>query len=454
MLTWCERHDVGYIVGIAQNKRLNAPTRTPTPTPTDTPTDTPTPTRTSTRTPTPTPTDTPTHTPTPTPTSTPTRTFTPTHTPTHTFTPTRTSRPTRTLPPTGAPPAPACESRLTIQNVGREPSKAVLLTWDESVGNGPHGIACTGLLAPGASWGVGEAQLRPGSRSGAVFSFTAKRLSEIGVSAQVDAVVADHMCQVVGINVLESAAEYARFKGAYSAGGDYEGVPLDRAQGAAMAVEVYRQCPDDPPTSEVTGSYMGIAGSDLGFVDPQLGARSYYAPLVYAGYGGLTSVVHLQNAGHSDAFVQVWLKAIGDEGPFHACASRFIRPGEAARVGTLDCIGPGWRGSAWIIGAGAPVAAVVDTFGDGGMSSYEAAPGTTPHTCGGAGAPCTLNLVAEGPLVHDAGARIPASRSRSSTSRASGSNRPRRWSRAGAPTASRCRPRVKHGSGTRAASAS
>ena len=24
MLTWCERHDVGYIVGIAQNKRLNA----------------------------------------------------------------------------------------------------------------------------------------------------------------------------------------------------------------------------------------------------------------------------------------------------------------------------------------------------------------------------------------------------------------------------------------------
>jgi hypothetical protein len=160
-----------------------------------------------------------------------------------------------------------CRSSISVQNVGREPGKAILVAWGDNVGDGPLGVECTGLLVPGSSWTMQDSQLPSGSQSAALFSFTAKMLSELGLDDDLgfDDVVADIMCEALFFDIPGNPDEYARFKRAVDIGGSFAGLPMQAVQGAPIAASVVRKCPGDFTLGvDVTASYMGIGGPDLG----------------------------------------------------------------------------------------------------------------------------------------------------------------------------------------------
>ena len=64
----------------------------------------------------------------------------------------------------------ACQSLIKVQNLGRDPVKAILLVWGDAgacppLAPGPSNFACTGLLRPGASWLLSAAQIPEDARS-------------------------------------------------------------------------------------------------------------------------------------------------------------------------------------------------------------------------------------------------------------------------------------------------
>ena len=68
--------------------------------------------------------------------------------------------------------------------------KAVLVTWGEAgfcppQAAGPLKVECTGLLKPGTTWNLLGDQIPDGSKSGMLFKFSTKQLSDVGLDDDV-----------------------------------------------------------------------------------------------------------------------------------------------------------------------------------------------------------------------------------------------------------------------------
>jgi hypothetical protein len=187
--------------------------------------------------------------------------------------------------------------------VGSEFSKVAMVIWGEPgfcppQCSGPLKVECSGLLKPGSSWNFLRPQMPGGAKSAILFSFTARQLSDIGVELGFDDIVADLLCETLFFNVVGDCDDYRRFKKAYNEGLVFSGIPLDRAAGSPLAVEVLRHCPgDETPGAEVSSKYSAISGNRLGAYDPVYGGFSYYAPLLYAESADFSSIIYIQNGG-------------------------------------------------------------------------------------------------------------------------------------------------------------
>ncbi len=299
---------------------------------------------------------------------------------------------------------PRCKSMVSVVNLGPEPSKAVLLVWpeldrDPATCVAPAAVLCSGLLRPAGMWDFPRPAAGQAA-SGVVFSFTAKRLPEIGAGAAGGGVVADHMCETLRSEVIGDCAAYSAFAAAFAQGASYLGVPLDRAAGSPLGVEVHRACPGDAtPGIEVTSLYAGTGAHALGSSDAGFGGYRYHAAPLHADDDGLSSSLHVQNAGAQAAAVELWLAASGACDGGAVCRTLAIDPGASAAITIADCAGPGWNGAAWLRSS-TPLAVVVDTAGWDTLASFSGvAPGGTTLATG-APVLTTANPALFGPLAY------------------------------------------------------
>ncbi len=301
-----------------------------------------------------------------------------------------------------------CRTWIEVQNVGSEYKKAVLVTWGEPgfcppQCAGPLKVECSGLLKPGSTWNFLGAQVPTGSKSGMVFQFSAKQLSEVGVDLGFDDVVADLMCETLFFGVVGDCDDYRRFKKAYEENGDFAGIPMnDRVKGdGILAVDVLRHCPGDvTPGVEVSSKYNGIAGRHLGAYDPVFGGYAYYVPLLYADKAGFNSVMYIQNGGLECTSVELWFKAQDDCLRARICEIFTLAPGESYQFDSTDCVGPDWQGSAWLRST-QPLGIAVDIIGRDVMMTYIGEPAQLNYTYDPEEADFTVgNQVAYGPLIY------------------------------------------------------
>ncbi|MFQ5459383.1 MAG: hypothetical protein ACE5EL_01175, partial [Anaerolineae bacterium] len=299
-----------------------------------------------------------------------------------------------------------CRSWIEVQNMGSEYSKAALVTWGEPgfcppQCAGPLKVECSGLLKPGSTWNFLGAQVPSGSKSAILFSFTARQLSDIGVDLGFDDIVADVLCETLFFSVVGDCDDYRRFKKAYNEGLEFAGIPLDRAVGSPLAVEVLRNCPgDQTPGAEVSSKYGGIAGSLLGDYDPVFGGYAYYVPLIYAQSAGFDTVMYIQNGGLECSSVEIWFKAQDDCLRARICEIFTLAPGESFQFDANDCVGPDFQGNAWLRSS-QPLGIAVDIFGRDVLMTYTGVPTELNFTFNPGDALFTVgNQIAYGPLIY------------------------------------------------------
>jgi hypothetical protein len=299
-----------------------------------------------------------------------------------------------------------CDSWIEAQNVGNEFSKASLVVWGEPgfcppQCAGPLKVECSGLLKPGSAWNFLGAQIPGGAKSGMLFSFTARQLSEIGVNLGFDDIVADALCETLFFGVVGDCDDYRRFKKAYTEGLTFAGIPLDLAAGSPLAVEVLRHCPGDiTPGVTVSSKYTGISGNRLGVYDPVFGGFAYYVPLVYAQAAGFNSILYIQNGGLECSSIEIWFKEQDDCLRARICEIFTLAPGETFQFDPNDCVGPSFQGSAWLR-ASQPLAVAVDIVGRDVLMTYEGMPSQLNYTFDPTQSFFTVgSQVAFGPLVY------------------------------------------------------
>lgn len=301
--------------------------------------------------------------------------------------------------------AEACRSWIQIQNTGAEAGRAGLVVWGKSTAcaprcEGPLGMVCTGLLPPGGTWRFDGDALAGGLKSGVVYSFSARRLSAIGVELGPDMLVADYLCAALRAVLAGRCDSYLRFQQAYEAQASYEGLPLSRAFGPSLAVEVLRTCAGDrEPARQARSSYAGIAGRDFGGRDRIFDISSYHASLVRHQRDGFEGLLYVQNGGPYCASVELWIQDGDGCRPSRFCRSLSIAPGTSQTVDLAACVAPDWEGSAWL-NSSEPLAVAVDVYGHDSLMTYTAAPSELRYSWEGppeftAGSPQVF-----GPLIY------------------------------------------------------
>lgn len=283
-----------------------------------------------------------------------------------------------------------CRTWIAVQNVGTEPTKGVLVAWSQMDRCPPDGqgiikTECTGLIMPGTTWNLIGAQIPTGAFSGVVYSFTSRRLSEIGASTGgSDDVTADHLCAMLSATGRGVPGRHTAFAAALRAGAVFEGVDLGRAIGAPIAVDVIRNCPGDlTPGVDVSSLYAGRGRPSLG---AGAGGRAfeYVVGGVHVADSGIDTFVYLQNAGLGCADVELSFAAAGSCGRRVQCSARGIAPGETGVFSADHCASPSQRGTLWITSS-QPLAVVADTVGHDAALTHVAAavapqaPGADPE---------------------------------------------------------------------------
>lgn len=298
-----------------------------------------------------------------------------------------------------------CASWVSVQNIGAEAGKAVAVVWGDDTRcapacAGPLAVVCSGLLSPGQSWLFGAGALPAGARSAVVFSFNARSPGEAGIPGT-GGTVADFLCAALGVDVVGSCDRYQRFRAAFESGTVYAGVKLGRAYGPALAAAVLRQCPGNHNKVAATSStYEGVAGRGFGGRDQILSVSSYLAPLVECDGAGADTVLYIQNGGASCASVDVWLSSESECGGARLCSVFTFDPGTTATFAASSCVGPDWRGTAWIRSS-EPLAIAVDVVRDDALLTYTAVPSELRHTWGGPPEFTAGSPVVYGPLTFD-----------------------------------------------------
>ncbi|MFQ5858308.1 MAG: hypothetical protein ACE5LU_22115, partial [Anaerolineae bacterium] len=255
------------------------------------------------------------------------------------------------------------QTLIQVQNVGSEFTRAILLVWPEGTGAcspqavGPFKVECSGILKPGATWIFGERQVPAGAKSGILYTFP-------HVQTLVDdelVNVADEFCERLFSEVTFDADEFRRFDLAFRQGDDFFGLPTTGGQ--PVAVDVVRVGQGIPSLDvTVSGAYTGLTSADEGASDPVFGGFAYYAPVVYADAGGLTSWVYIQNSGLDCTGVELWFQEQSDCLRAQVCEIITLAPGETAQYSVSDCVGPSFVGSLWIR-TSQPAGVVVDHIG-------------------------------------------------------------------------------------------
>ncbi|MFN8470764.1 MAG: S8 family serine peptidase [Anaerolineae bacterium] len=306
-----------------------------------------------------------------TPTRTPTTTTTPsTATPTATKTPL--PSPTPTLPfnrPGGRVQIPAInyptvpgetiEPWISIQNVGKNPTKAVLFLWGpysgfcEPQAPGPFKIECTGYLAPGSSWEFRAAQL------------PVQAVGGIAYSVPVDQ--ADAAC---------AAADVARRNNNWW-GWEQQWKNGQWSQGEPLAVSVNRRFTNTATGLSYADAYTGISEYMEGQRDVRFGSYTFYTPINYVDYGGCNTTLTIQNSGDECTSIEIWYKEQDNCLRAQIDSIPQLAPGESVTIKPPSTLGPGWIGSAWIR-ASQPLGIVADirctTNGVTTLSTYTGIP--------------------------------------------------------------------------------
>lgn len=270
-----------------------------------------------------------------------------------------------------------CRTWIETQNAGADFAKAILITWgghaQPQCGSGSpsvSGVECSGLLRPGQSWSFIGAQLAVGSASGVIYSFKLERLSDLGVDPGYDDLVADYLCDKLQESETDPNAivDFAR---AYGQGGVWAGVPMDRAQGARLAVTVLRNCPGDrTPGVDVSSSYAGLPAADL---SSSPGVFDYAVGPIHRDDGGFDSMVYLQNAGLACASVSLFYQNSGACGSPRACGTVSIPPGQHRVFDPAACQAGADTGLLWVESS-EPLAIVADTMGNDALLTQAASP--------------------------------------------------------------------------------
>lgn len=313
-----------------------------------------------------------------------------------------------------------CSVEIVIQSIADEPRKAILLYWsapatepdpDPSApltGGAVLKVECTGLIKPGMSWRVSGPMIPAGARSAAVYSVTTKYLTEIGVPLEADDIVADYLCEALFFGVVGDRADTLRYRRAVREGGDFAGLPMDRAVGAPLSVFVDRTCGDR------FLRYAGIGGSVDALEPSAPGAPfSYSSPWLGgapASPGG--SAITAMNAGLADASVDVFVAPTGAVmsgagagcPPPTACGTFRVAPGEAIVVdpAAAGCAPAEGTGRLWIE-SNAPLGVIVEGLGPAGWASASArrADAPAPSAIGSVAPPVVDGIdVLSAPLVY------------------------------------------------------
>ncbi len=279
---------------------------------------------------------------------------------------------------------PTCPTLVQVQNLGRKDTKVILVVWGEESfcppqAAGPLKVECGGLLRPGSSWTFTASQLPSAARSAVLYSVNATDIvmNVDGNESRFDLEVCDAlMTHVVGNwkqwSVFDLAYRRQRVYRSPFDGSGLHQIVLDfkAHQGEPIAATVNRSCPDAADPNVMSNAvYTGISSDQEGARDPVSGARMFYAPLVFAGKGGLSSKVCIQNSGDECTSLELWFKG-QDECLRNTLADVLtLSPGETVCFDPATVVGPDWLGSAHIRST-QPLGIVVDTMGPNHFTSY------------------------------------------------------------------------------------
>lgn len=254
---------------------------------------------------------------------------------------------------------------IQVQNVGSDFTRAILVVWGEAGPCGPQSIGpfkieCSGLIKPGATWIFSgqDGQVPAGAKSGIVYTFpNVDVVNEDGDLVN----VADEFCERLFSEVTYNADEWRRFDIAFAEGANFFGIPPTGGQ--PVAVDVVRVSQGTPsPDLTVSGAYSGLTGIEVGEFDPVFGGFAYYAPIVYADAGGLTSWLYIQNSGIDSTGVELWFQDQNDCLRATIVEVLCVAPGETAQYNVANAVGPSFVGSVWIR-TSQPSGVVVDHVG-------------------------------------------------------------------------------------------
>ncbi len=299
-----------------------------------------------------------------------------------------------------------CDTWVEVQNIGNNFTRAALVVWGAPgfcppQCAGPLKVECSGLLKPGSTWNFVYSQIPSGAKSGMVYSFNARSLSEVGLAGEFgfDDVIADLMCESLFFGVVGDCDDFRRFQIAFNQGSTFAGLPMDVAVGEPIAVEVLRQCSGPQIQNVIASKYSGTEAYEFGVYDPVFGGYSYYSPLLYAGASGFESIMYVQNTGTGCSTVEIWFRQQDDCVRALICEVFTLAPGETYQYSASDCVGPGWLGSAWLR-TSQPMAIAVDHIAPSLLMTYSGVPGQLKYTFNGDPFFTSGSYVAYGPLIY------------------------------------------------------
>ncbi len=272
----------------------------------------------------------------------------------------------------------ACDANLAIQALGDRPTRLLLLAFGEASSCGddcaaPLGLVCSPLLAPGGSWDADASLLPAGSRSAVVYALDgAVRAIDLGLDRDPSVTAADVLCQAAREALAgEGCAAWQRLARAMDSGASFEGIPIDRMQGAAISAEVQRDCAF-PGGARQALSYAAPDRLRLGAAGPRTGAYHYALPMLDGGVSTLRRI-HVQNAGQACQTVTLRVAGIEDCAAAEICTTVSLAPGEARALDSAACLADGRVGHGWLESDG-PLAVVVDGGSDPWLDSYVGRP--------------------------------------------------------------------------------